>query len=201
MRIVGVLLAAGNSSRFGGDKLRHPVPDALQRGVALGVLACRGLVAAVPESVAVVRAGDVALAAMLREAGARVVECHDAAAGMGRSLACAIGATRDADGWVVALADMPWVRVTTIRAVADALRAGAAIAAPACDGRRGNPVGFARAYGAALEHLAGDRGARDLVAAAGHALSIIDTDDEGVLRDVDVRADLPGPAADPSTRG
>jgi CTP:molybdopterin cytidylyltransferase MocA len=36
----------------------------------------------------------------------------------------------------------------------------------------------------------GDRGARDLVAAAGDTLALIDTGDEGVLRDVDVRGDL-----------
>jgi molybdenum cofactor cytidylyltransferase len=228
MRIVGVLLAAGSGSRFGGDKLRHPIPprefdphdpmpamdapgnatraqtrddgtaridtsanrEGSQCRVALGVVACRSLVAALPETLAVVRPEDATLGVLLRGAGARIVPCADAGLGMGHSLACAIQASRDADGWVVALADMPWVRVATIRAVADALRAGAHMVATSHAGRRGNPVGFAGSYGATLASLTGDRGARDLVAAAGDTLALIDTGDEGVLRDVDVRGDL-----------
>ncbi len=228
MRIVGVLLAAGSGSRFGGDKLRHPIPPrevdaqgathrtdvagnaerarkndaeavrtdgaAIRTGsqcsVALGVVACRSLVAALPETLAVVRPEDATLGVLLRGAGARIVHCADASLGMGHSLACAIEASRDADGWVVALADMPWVRVATIRAVADALRAGSQAVATSHAGRRGHPVGFAGTYGAALANLTGDRGARELVAAAGGALTLIDTGDEGVLRDVDFRGDL-----------
>jgi len=224
MRIVGVLLAAGSGSRFGGDKLRHPIatfadPGArlavtmdgdrplagegwgegagdgtfarpAARAIPLGVVACRNLVSALPDTIAVVRPDDTTLAALLRGAGARVIECAEAASGMGHSIACAIAATRAADGWVIALADMPWVRVSTIAAVAEALRRGAPIVAPRCNGRRGNPVGFASVYRDALAGLAGDRGARDLIAAAGPDMRIVDVDDEGVLRDVDVSADL-----------
>jgi len=197
MRIVGILLAAGSGSRFGGDKLRHPIRENLRQGLGatanalpLGVAACRNLIDALPDSIAVVRVGDVALNALLGDAGARVIECADAASGMGRSLACAIAATRDADGWVVALADMPWVSAATIRAIAGALQAGAMLAAPSFNGVRGNPVGFSSACAEALMRLEGDRGARDLVAAAGALLQIIHVDDAGVLRDVDVAADL-----------
>jgi molybdenum cofactor cytidylyltransferase len=158
--------------------------------VPLGVVACRNLVSALPDTIAIVRPGDATLAALLRGAGARVLACAEAASGMGHSIACAIAATRDADGWVIALADMPWVRASTIAAIAEALRRGAPVVAPRCNGRRGNPVGFAAAYRDALAGLAGDRGARDLIAAAGPDMRIVDVDDEGVLRDVDVSADL-----------
>ena len=50
---------------------------------------------------------------------------------------------RSQPGWVVALADMPWIRTETIAAVADALARGAMIAAPDYAGVRGHPVGFA----------------------------------------------------------
>jgi molybdenum cofactor cytidylyltransferase len=156
----------------------------------LGVVACRNLVSALPDTIAIVRPGDTTLAALLRGAGARVLACAEAASGMGHSIACAIAATRDADGWVIALADMPWVRVSTIAAVAEALRRGAPIVAPRCNGRRGNPVGFASSYRDALAGLTGDRGARDLIAAAGPDMRIVDVDDDGVLRDVDVSGDL-----------
>ncbi|MEP7061285.1 MAG: nucleotidyltransferase family protein [Betaproteobacteria bacterium] len=214
MRIVGVLLAAGSGSRFGGDKLLHPIaqrphPDLLPRAdedpgegvspsqprspsgnVPMGVIACRHLVDALPDTIAVVRSTDVALGALLRSAGARVIECADAASGMGHSLACAINASRDADGWVVALADMPWLQMATIAALANALRDGAPMVAPACGGRRGNPVGFSSAYADALANLQGDRGARDVVERAGAALRLIEVDDAGVLRDIDRAADI-----------
>jgi molybdenum cofactor cytidylyltransferase len=187
MHIVGVLLAAGSGSRFGGDKLLAPLPE---EDEAIGVAACRHLLAALPDSVAVVRAGDRALAAMLGELGARVVECADADRGMGRSLACGVAAAREADGFVVALADMPWVRASTIDAVAQALRDGAPVAVAVVGERRGHPVGFAASYAAALLALDGDRGARDLVASAGTALCEVEVDDDGAMRDVDVPDDL-----------
>jgi molybdenum cofactor cytidylyltransferase len=109
---------------------------------------------------------------------------------MGRSLACGVAAAREADGFVVALADMPWVRASTIDAVAQALRDGAPVAVAVVGERRGHPVGFAASYAAALLALDGDRGARDLVASAGTALCEVEVDDDGAVRDVDVPDDL-----------
>jgi molybdenum cofactor cytidylyltransferase len=145
---------------------------------------------ALPDTIAIVRPDDATLAALLNDAGARIVRCPDAALGMGHSIACAVDATRDADGWVIALADMPWVRASTIGVIVDALREGTSIVAPSCNGRRGNPVGFSSVHADALARLTGDRGARDLVVSAGAALRIVDVDDAGVLRDVDVGSDL-----------
>ena len=105
MRLTGILLAAGSGARFGGAKLLAPLPAAAHgvgAGTAIGVAACRHLVSALPDVVAVVRPGDSILAAELRAAGARVVECLRADEGMGASLACGVVEARDADGWVVA---------------------------------------------------------------------------------------------------
>ena len=55
--------------------------------------------------------------------------CENAAEGMGASLACAARQAGEADGYLVALADMPFVRRTTIAAVRDALAAGALLGA------------------------------------------------------------------------
>src|SRR5512138_3344951 len=103
MRIVGILLAAGSGSRFGGGKLLAPLPD----GMPIGVRSAANLVAVLPDTIAVVRPGDDALAAALATTGARVSVCPDAETGMGASLAHGIAAAEDADGYVIALADMP----------------------------------------------------------------------------------------------
>jgi molybdenum cofactor cytidylyltransferase len=186
VRVVGVLLAAGRGERYGGDKLLAPLAD----GTPMGVAACLTLVATLPETIAVVRPHDAVLGDLLGRAGARVVECADAKLGMGHSVASGVAAAPDADGWLVALSDMPWVRTTTIAALVAALDAGASIAAPVHRRRRGNPVGFAARWGGALCALRGDRGARDVVSAAGADLTTIDVDDDGVIRDVDLPGDL-----------
>jgi len=193
MRIVGILLAAGEGSRFGGDKLLAPLGSqrTSQHGIEpVGVVAARNLLAALPDSIAVVRPHDAALSAALSAAGARITVCENAADGMGASLACGVATAADADGWVIALADMPWIIPATIRLVVDALASGADIAAPTLRGARGHPVGFARGHRAALTSLIGDAGARSLIDRNAARVTWIDVDDEGVLRDVDTRRDL-----------
>ena len=192
----GILLAAGSSRRFGGDKLLATLPD----GTPVGVAALRAMRAALPGVIAVVRPHDEKLAALFAAHGARVVHCARADEGMGASLACGVDASADAAGWVVALADMPWIATATIRAVADAIAAGASLAAPFCRGERGHPVGFAASHRASLQALGGDEGARAIVAGAGTALVRVDVDDAGVLRDVDAPGDLEDLVGRPSGR-
>ena len=52
--IAAILLAAGAGTRFGGEKLLHPLED----GVAIAAHAARNLLAVTPEVIAVVRWGD-----------------------------------------------------------------------------------------------------------------------------------------------
>jgi len=194
-RVAGILLAAGRGERFGGDKLlakaaaRNPALTDLA-GECIGVAACRHLLAVLPQVVAVVRADDAALAAALGAAGARIVRCANAAEGMGASLACGVRAAPGAAGWVVALADMPWILPSTTARVAAAIADGALVAAPFHDGRRGHPVGFSAACYAMLAALTGDEGAKAVVSAHADSLARIDVEDAGILRDVDTPADL-----------
>lgn len=184
--IVGILLAAGAGSRFGGGKLVARLADG--RGVA--ETTCARLLPAVDLVVAVVPAQPGTLEDELRAAGAEVVRCDAEDPGMGVSIACGVAATADAAGWLVALGDMPLVPTAQHRLVADALRAGAAIAAPVCRGRRGHPVGFAARFGDELRALAGDEGARALLARHRGALVELAVDDDASWLDIDTPSDL-----------
>ncbi|MDN3519325.1 nucleotidyltransferase family protein [Aquisalimonas lutea] len=184
--IAGILLAAGAGSRFGGAKLLAELGD----GRVLAQASAEPLVAAADEVVAVVRPGDARLEAILAASGCRIVHCKHAADGMGSSLACGVRAAADAQGWVVGLADMPGIGTATVARVVAALRRGADLVAPACRGRRGHPVGFARRYGAELAVLAGDTGARGILQQYAARMELLDTDDAGVLADVDTPGDL-----------
>jgi len=192
--IVGVLLAAGIGHRYDptGERLKllEAAPGISATGVPIAAAALRNLRAAIADVIAVVRPADSAaqqrLHRLLAAEGARLVVCPDAADGMGRSLACGVGARSDAAGWLIALADMPAVSPSTIAAVRDAIAGGQAAAAPVHRGRRGHPVGFGRACLTELLGLAGDAGARSVLAA--HPPLSIDVDDPGCLLDIDMPA-------------
>jgi len=180
----GILLAAGQSTRFGSSKLLHPLAD----GTPMAVAAARSLKAVLPRSIAVVADAGSALARQLAGEGLGIVSNPQAAAGMGTSIACGVGASRDAGGWVIALADMPFIPLDIMQAVVAGLGRGADIVAPVCGGRRGHPVGFAARHGPALMLLQGDRGARGIIAANRDRLELIETADTGIIADVDTLA-------------
>lgn len=186
--ISGILLAAGSGTRFGGDKLLHPLDD----GVAIAAHAARNLLAATPDVIAVVRWGDFPLYEMLEQEGCQVSMFQGAARGMGATLAHGVGQARGADGWVIALADMPRIAPDTIKRVIAALEEGELIAAPAYNGERGHPVGFGAQLRDGLLALDGDQGARALLEKHRDAIKLIECGDAGVLLDIDRKSDIAG---------
>lgn len=189
MEIAGLLLCGGASLRFGSNKLLARVGPRAQPMAEVSARALRGALGRV---VAVARPGDEALRALLETAGCEVTESDRTQRGLGASLAAGVAALADADAWIVALADMPFVREDTIRAVRDALEAGALIAAPVdrASGIRGHPVGFRAALADELLALDGDEGARSVIQRHRDAVRLIPVDDPGIHRDIDRPEDL-----------
>ena len=186
--IAGILLAAGSARRFGAPKLLHP----LDEGLPVAAAAAQTLMQVLPNTIAVVKPGDYALAKVFRELGLHSVENPLADEGMGSSLAVGVSAAARADGWLIALADMPWIRPATIAALAGRLMDGASMVAPVYAGRRGHPVGLSSTWLQPLLSLCGDVGARDLIAGHADELELLDLGDAGVLKDIDHPQDLRG---------
>ncbi|MEK6663366.1 MAG: nucleotidyltransferase family protein [Pseudomonadota bacterium] len=184
--IAGILLAAGSSTRFGSHKLLHRLPN----GTPMAVAALRNLAQGVDEVIVVVRPGDTELMQLLAREQARVLPCANAELGMGASLACGVRAAPDAAGWIIALADMPFVPGDVVSTIATRLKAGDAIVAPTYQGQRGHPVGFSRAFYPALSVLTADQGARGILEQNADRLTLIPSTDPGVLRDIDTPNDL-----------
>lgn len=184
--VTGILLAAGRGTRFGGQKLLEPLPD----GRPLVLAAAQALIAAVPDALAVIRPGENELAGLLTASGMRVVACQEAEQGMGHSLAAGVAAAAQADGWLIALGDMPYIQPSTYGQVMQALRSAAPLAAPVYQGRRGHPVGFAAPFGPQLRALRGDSGARELVKQHAADLVTVEVGDPGILVDIDFRQQL-----------
>jgi molybdenum cofactor cytidylyltransferase len=130
---------------------------------------------------------------MFRAEGCKVIVCEQADQGMGASLACATRAAAAAEGFLVALADMPFIRASTIAAVRDALAGGALLAAPYFRARRGHPVAIAGSLRAELEGMQGDEGAKQLLQRHADRLVKVPVGDPGVIRDIDTPGDLAPP--------
>ena len=184
-----VVLAAGSGSRFGGGKLMA----AWGAGVLLeGALAAA--FAAPVRGVTVMTGADadaIAAAARAFDPRVRIVHAAHHAEGMAASLRAGIASLpADAAGAFVFLGDMPRVPHGVLQSMAQAVRAGAAAAAPVFDGRRGNPVLLGASLFPQLLALTGDAGARGVLQSLGERLALIESPDDGVLFDVDVPADL-----------
>jgi molybdenum cofactor cytidylyltransferase len=184
--IIGLLLAAGSSQRFGSNKLLYRLAD----GQPMAVAAASSLRSACDRLIAVVRPEAETLAPLLRDAGCEIIPVADAAQGMGASLAAGVQATANADGWIVALADMPFIDSKSHQRVRDCLQAGASLVATQHQELRGHPVGFAKAWFSQLVALTGDQGGRDILEKNAHRLTLCQVDDPGVLRDIDQVVDL-----------
>jgi molybdenum cofactor cytidylyltransferase len=184
----GILLAAGFGRRFDPAGLRNKLLEKLPDGRTVAWRSARTLAAGLPNSIAVVRPGMPELAEELRRGGCKVVEAPEAEAGMGAALRAGVAACADARGWVVALADMPWLSMELVRAVALTITSRDTIAAPWRDGQRGHPVGFGAAWKDDLLKLDGDEGARALLKS--QPVTRILTEDDGAFRDVDLPGDL-----------
>jgi molybdenum cofactor cytidylyltransferase len=194
---VGILLAGGYGRRYaqaagGADKLLARLAD----GRLVAQASAEAMLAALPCVWAVVRPESHELADLLARMGCKVLAHERAREGMGGSLAAAVQAllalspsSSVPTHCLVALADMPWIKSDSHMQVAAAGGAHA-IAAAACQGRRGHPVSFASELWSELAALAGDEGARSLLAR--HGAFLVETGDPGVLADVDHPSDLIG---------
>jgi molybdenum cofactor cytidylyltransferase len=173
--IAGLVLAAGGGVRFGsGSKLLAELDGRplLQWAVeaACGVPELERIVVVLGS-----RADQVIDAVQFERA--ETVVCDDWADGQAASLRCGLRALGDASKVIVTLGDSPLVSSSVITKFVDQPGGTRAV----YSGRPGHPVVLGREQLSALESIAGDRGARDLlrggrVIEVGHICSGRDVD-------------------------
>jgi molybdenum cofactor cytidylyltransferase len=176
-----IIMAAGKSRRFGeADKRFTLLPHG---GALINALIRRARKAGLDVSVVLDSADDVSA-----QIDAPCIFSSNAAGGMGASIAdavCSIASQSPADSLLIMPADLPLLRIESIRRVG-AFAASDRIVIPYCGARRGHPVAFGRAYWPALSALSGDEGARSVIAAAStENIELLELDDEGIYLDAD----------------
>jgi len=112
-------------------------------------------------------------------------------AGLGETIAAGVAATREWDGWLIHLADMPFVPVDIFKQVAEAVQQNASqygIVQPCYQHKPGHPVGFSAGMRDALCALTGDKGARELL--RNHPVLQIALNLPAIVQDIDLPSHL-----------
>lgn len=183
MRLAALVLAAGKSSRFGGDKL-----SALLEGQPLLHHAIRAARAAPVERVVVVTRPDLSIGEW--PGAPEVHQVEIASDELSASLRAGIAAAGDADGAFVFLGDMPRVPHELAGELAGTLGDNFA-AVPLHKGKNGHPVLLSARSFDHIAGLTGDAGAGKLLKSRDD-LAFVECDDPGMLLDVDRPEDLAG---------
>lgn len=180
------MLAAGSSRRMGKDKLLLKVGGERVLYRTLAPLICS---AEVDRVILVVRPG---FTWPDGPANCRLVENPDFEEGMGSSMAAGVrAAPDDSDAYLIALGDMPDVKISTLHTLIDAFsKTERGILRPSYEGQGGHPVILGRKYREQLIKVEGDIGAREILKDHLDDLSEIPVDDGAVIHDIDTIEDL-----------
>ncbi|OUM08695.1 CTP--molybdopterin cytidylyltransferase [Pseudomonas syringae] len=185
-KVFALVLAAGRSRRFEGDKRQALLPC----GRSLLTASLENARTAFSSTAVVLRTDDDTRVLGIPD-GVKIIRSEHADLGMGHSLASGIAAAMNssADAVAVMLADMPWIQPRTLHTLA-LLADPARMVLPLHEGQRGHPVIIGRRFWPALLTLEGDQGAKALIMNNPDLCDIVHCDDPGILRDADTRSAL-----------
>jgi molybdenum cofactor cytidylyltransferase len=189
--VAAVLLAAGTSRRMGGpNKLLARIGS----GAPMVRVTAETLVEAGVRPIIVVTGRDAgAVEQALAGLDVNFVHNGDYESGLAASLRTGVAAVPDdAEGLLVALADMPLIGAKLVRRLVAGFNPaeGRNICVPVHQGRRGNPVLFARRFVPQLMALSGDEGARSLLARHPEDVAEIEAGSTTIFADFDTPESL-----------
>lgn len=185
---VGALvLAAGHSRRFGGQKLTAPIDS--KKSTTIYEETINQLTNAHPEISEIIAVIQNGTSPKLSLTKATTIEYLSDEIGMGESIAFGTQYISSWDGCLICLADMPFVKPETYKAIASRVTA-TNIVVPKFNGIVGNPIAFGKTHFQILKELKGDEGARKVLKNYQNLTIEIETNDPGVLYDIDTPNDL-----------
>lgn len=180
--LVGLVLAAGAGTRFGGPKaLARTASGEAWVGRAVALLTDAGC-----ERVVVVLGAEAAAAAVLVPDDARILVADGWRRGMGVSLAAGIAGLPEADAALITLVDLPAMPRSVPERLLEQGASRDVLARAVYGGAPGHPVLLGRDHwGAFTERLHGDEGGKTYLME--HAATAVECGDLFSGRDVDLR--------------
>jgi len=186
MRPVAIVPAAGKAERFGGAKLVARIGGDVLIDRTLRALLDGGVDRII---IVVSPDADLGAARLLADPRVRQVVNPDPARGMFSSIHAGLAAA-DGNPVVVLPGDMPFVSASTVAGLIAACALGQCVVVPVHGGKRGHPVAFPASIIPALLRTPAQATLKEALAGAGVTSLELDVNDPGVVRDVDVPADL-----------
>lgn len=178
--IAVILEAAGDSRRFGSNKLLHIMDDG------------RPMVSNILEAVRSVDAYKKILVTQYDEVASMapdfdVVMNGRPDLGISRSMQLGLEAAGDADAYMFCVCDQPGIKASTLERLMDAYKKNgtAGIVSLAWQGKMCNPKIFSSVYKDELMALSGDTGGRQIISEHKKDLLLVEADSEDEVMDID----------------
>jgi CTP:molybdopterin cytidylyltransferase MocA len=199
-RLIGIVLAAGQSRRMGCPKALLPCPPDGYTFVSQAVRTLRA--GGIAEVAVIGRPDDSALRNEVSHHSPAVPYLENPTPELGQLSSLLVGVSYAeacrAGGVMVLPVDIPSVRPATVHALHEAFAQGPEpLVRATCQGRHGHPVIFGRSLFAELQAADPSMGARAVLRRDPARVREVDVDDPGVLRDVDVPDDYHRLLAEP----
>ncbi|MBM6818798.1 nucleotidyltransferase family protein [Clostridium saudiense] len=182
MRINLILLAAGNSKRFNGNKLLVIYKEKpIYMHIVEKVLDLK-----VNKIICVTQYEEIKEA--LLNTNINVVMNDNSSLGISSSIKLGINFDKNADGYMFMVCDQPFISVQTLKSVIDNFINGdKGIVCVGCGDNKGNPVIFSKRYINELLSLEGDSGGKRILKGHLNDLNIVNVDNEIELIDIDTQ--------------
>ena len=178
-KIAIILEAAGDSKRFGSNKLLHIMDDG------------RPMIASILDAVRPLEAYKKILVTQYDEVAAmaadmEVVMNDRPDLGISRSMQLGLEAGGDADAFMFCVCDQPGLTASTIGRLIEAYKKGTAgIVSLAWQGKMCNPKIFSSRYKEELMSLSGDTGGRQILASHKDDILLVEAESEDEVKDID----------------
>ena len=182
---LAIVLAAGESRRMGRTKTSLP----LRGKTMLGRVVETFLAAPFDRLRVVVSSKDAP--DLPQDPRIEIVENEERREGMASSIRRGLAdMSADTEMVAIALGDLPFVRVETLRRLVDTMKSEkAGIVYPVYKGRSGHPVLWHARFFGELAALRGDRGAKEVLERHREEAIAVDVEDEGICLDINTPAD------------
>ena len=185
MKINLILLAAGNSKRFNGNKLL-----AIYKNKPIYMYIVEKVVNLKINKIICVTQYEEIKEALLNT-NINVVMNNNSNLGISSSIKIGINFDKNADGYMFMVCDQPFISIQTLNSVIDNfIKGDKGIVCVGCGNNKGNPVIFSKKYINELLSLEGDNGGKVIIKGNLNDLKIVNINNRIELVDLDTQEEF-----------